>query len=384
MQQPQETVEVEKAKRPRGRPRKVALENPNVPEKSISAGSQAREENQVAGVSHAEPMDVNPSTSDPLPLEQREVDLDGDEPGSSVQKRPRKQRSRFSEEQSLRLLREFEENNYLTKGRKNRLATDLGLSEKTIHNWFQNRRQKTKMSGQAVGVSQSEPTDVNPSASGPLPDAPNEDEVQILHQVEGTHENPDQDHEPLRPLKLARTDQEVRVDPQIRNEFVDILGTPNGDDSETSNVGVAIPEQQQRDPQPQSGSHAKPRVTRNQERKKQETEPEVPANADQDDDGKVDTPVLRSVNGTLVFRGYKPGMTMAITNDGKRAVYPSAAPLDPDAASYLPIRPNTLVAPVRNPDEIGSFIASQSTQNRNSVRNNDSDDSDTDDPSFRE
>jgi len=87
-------------------------------------------------------------------------------------------------EQRSRLLRAFEENNYLTEGRKKSLATDLGLNAKTVHNWFQNKRQTTKKRGQAPGVSQSEPMDdAQPPAADPLPGTSIEDSVQIQQQT---------------------------------------------------------------------------------------------------------------------------------------------------------------------------------------------------------
>ena len=83
-------------------------------------------------------------------------------------------------------------------------------------------------------------------------------------------------------------------------------------------------------------------------------------------------------------------MSMAMQPDGKKAVYPSAAPLYPDAASFMPISPNTLVTPVRvnegagpssapREEEIGGLMASQSAQNHNSVTNDATDESDPDD-----
>ena len=271
---------------------------------------------------------------------------------------------------------------------------------------------------EAAGVSHSEPMDENSSAADPRPESPSLDALRNSPQVEGVQEYPDQDPEPLRPPKLARTgpdvtaEAEVRascgglartvpdvtVDAEVRNEFVDILGTLNGD-SEASNVGETLPEQQHPDPTRQNGSHGLPRETRNQERQERNAAPEISNNGistDQEvDDGKVPIKILRDGDGNLFFRGFKPGMTMVQKTDGKQVVYSSAAALDPDAAAKLPIPPNTLVTPLRTrvaagssssapmEEEIGSLIASQSAQNRNSVRNEAPDDSDPDDTSFR-
>ena len=354
-QQPQEAVEEpvqpEKVKGPRGRPRKVALEN--------SSGQR------------------------------EEAEHDGDEAAPTEKKRPR-----LNVEQRSRLLRAFEENNYLTEGRKKSLATDLGLNAKTVSNWFQNRRHITKRRDKAPGVSQYEPMDdAYPSAADPLPGTSKEDSGQKLRQVPEVAENLEQDHEPLRPLKPARTDQGAAVDARVRNEFVDILGTPNGD-SDLPDVGITLPSQQNAEPVQQSGSCSQPGATRNQERQQQNTASTVRNNLVDDDeetgDGKVETPVLHTRDGVLVFRGYKPGMSMAMQPDGKKAVYPSAAPLYPDAASFMPISPNTLVTPVRvnegagpssapREEEIGGLMASQSAQNHNSVTNDATDESDPDD-----
>ena len=351
MQQPQETVEEpiqpEKEKKPRGRPRKIALESPKVPEISGTLGSKSY--NCEACGKHYDNSHIW----------------------------------------------HYHNHMAIKHGIPNPMAKQTSWRQKA------KRARQAREDNQAAGVSHSEPVDDNPSAAYPRPAGPNRDAVQKSHQVEGMPGNPDQDHEPLHPLKLARTGRDVPVDAQVRNEFVDILGTPNGDseasNASTSNVGGTLSEQQQPEPPRQSGSNGLPRATRNQERQQQNAAPEIRnngASADQEsDDGMVDRPLLRSVDGVLVFRGYKPGMTLVQTTDGKHIVYPSSAPCDPDAASTMPISPNTLVTPVRTSDvagssstplgeEIGNFIASRSAQNRNSVTNNGPDDSDPDDPSW--
>ena len=281
----------------------------------------------------------------------------------------------------------------------NHMATKHGIPNPMAEqiSW----RQRAKMAGQvrednqavAAGVSHSDPMDDDASAAAPRPAHPSRGAVQTSHQVEGMPGYPDQDHEPLRPLKLARTGQDVSVDAQVRNEFVDILGTPDGDleaSNAPSNVGETLPEQQRPEPPRQSGSHGQPRATRNQERQQQNAAPEIRDNVVSADpefnDGKEEIPVLRTRDGILVFRGHRPGRNLVLMPDGKHESYSASAAFDPDAASKMPISPNTYVTPVRArgapgssstpfDEEIGNISASQSEQNLNSVTNSAPDDS---------
>lgn len=63
---------------------------------------------------------------------------------------PRRQRTTFTHEQTLRLEMEYHLSEYISRGKRFQLADILDLTENQIKIWFQNRRAKDKRIEKAI------------------------------------------------------------------------------------------------------------------------------------------------------------------------------------------------------------------------------------------
>lgn len=70
--------------------------------------------------------------------------------GIRTNKSPRRQRTTFTNEQTIKLELEYRKNEYISRNKRFQLADSLRLSENQIKIWFQNRRAKDKRIEKAI------------------------------------------------------------------------------------------------------------------------------------------------------------------------------------------------------------------------------------------
>lgn len=102
-------------------------------------------------------------------LDQTELDSRAKEGGDHY--RTRRGRMRFSSEQVHSLERRFQDQQYLLPAERKLLAARLGMSERQVKTWFQNKRAQIKRSHPFIGGIHY-PAVMHPSLAMPFPTIP--------------------------------------------------------------------------------------------------------------------------------------------------------------------------------------------------------------------
>ena len=116
------------------------------------------------------------------------MDLD-----SSCHQPTKRPRTTFKAGQLVELEKEYHYNRYLCRPRRLELAASLGLSERQVKIWFQNRRMKAKKEGGRGGMSIS--SSISCSSPPPPPQAsPSTSPLSSTDTFPSTSSSPETDH----------------------------------------------------------------------------------------------------------------------------------------------------------------------------------------------